>query len=107
MSPSRRLVVAVGGIAAVTGCCSLSAHAEAPQGSTSFCLFELPADAGGRRRWINLGIVQYVEAEGQEVRIAYGGGNLGSGHEARIAVSGADAAGALVERMRAAAANCR
>lgn len=85
----------------------LSSRAESTAGSTAFCLFELPPDREGRRRWINLGIVQYVEAEAQELRIAYGGGNLGSGHEARIAVAGVDDALALIERMRAAAARCR
>ena len=55
-------------------------------GSTAFCLFPVPAD-GGIQRWINLGIVQYVEARNDDVRIYYGGGNLGSGHEARIPVT--------------------
>lgn len=105
--PSPHCLVVACCIAAGAGCWSAPAGADAARGSTAFCLFELPADAGDRRRWINLGIVQYVEADVQEVRIAYGGGNFGSGHEARVAVSGPAAAEALVERMRAAAADCR
>lgn len=105
--PSPHRLVVAGWLAVVAGCWNAPAGAEGPRGSTAFCLFELPADTGDRRRWVNLGIVQYVEADAQEVRIAYGGGNLGSGHEARITVSGSDAAAALVERMREAAADCR
>jgi hypothetical protein len=76
-------------------------------GSTSFCLYELPADEGGRRRWINLGIVQYVESGRDEVKIGYGGGRFGSGYEARIPVASAEEAVLQVERMRKAAAACR
>ncbi|MBL8459813.1 MAG: hypothetical protein JNM92_10665, partial [Zoogloea sp.] len=37
-------------------------------GSTAFCLFPVPAD-GGVQRWINLGIVQYVDVRTDEVRL--------------------------------------
>lgn len=92
-----------------------SAHAQAcckaeplpTGGSTSFCLYELPGGDNGKRRWINLGIVQYVEASPNEVRIAYGGGRFGSGYEARIPVAGAEEALGHIERMRKAAAACR
>jgi len=75
------------------------------QASTAFCLFELPAQ-GDFRTLINLGIVQYIELWPQEVRIYYGGGNLGSGHEARVSVSDADEGRAVIGRMRATAAQC-
>ena len=81
--------------------------AGAAAGSTAFCLFELPAEEAGRRRWINLGIVQYVEAARGEVKIAYGGGNLGAGHEARVPLGIGETAEAVLERMRRAAAACR
>jgi hypothetical protein len=55
-------------------------------GSASFCLFEVPDSGARARRLINLGIVQYVELTAEELRIAYGGGNLGAGYEVRIAV---------------------
>lgn len=75
------------------------------QGSTAFCLFPVPTDEGARR-WINLGIVQYVEARQNDVRIYYGGGNLGSGHEARIPVKSREEADALLARLRRSAALC-
>ncbi|MCK6393223.1 hypothetical protein [Zoogloea sp.] len=74
-------------------------------GSTAFCLFPVPAD-GGVQRWINLGIVQYVEARNDDVRIYYGGGNLGSGHEARIPVKSREEAEAVLARLRRSAALC-
>ncbi len=74
-------------------------------GSTAFCLFPVPAE-GGLQRWINLGIVQYVEARPDDVRIYYGGGNLGSGHEARIPVKSREEADAVLARLRRSAALC-
>ena len=76
-------------------------------GSTAFCLYEVPLDESGKRRWINLGIVQYVETTQTEVKIFYGAGSFGSGHEARIAVAGMEAALQVLEKMRRVAAACR
>jgi len=76
-------------------------------GSIAFCLFEVPLDETGKRRWINLGIVQYIDATQTELRIFYGAGSLGSGHEARIAVSNMEAALQILEKMRRVAAACR
>ena len=76
-------------------------------GSIAFCLFEVPLDETGKRRWINLGIVQYVEATQTEVRIFYGAGSLGSGHEARVAVANMEAALLVLEKMRRVATACR
>ncbi|WP_079435258.1 hypothetical protein [Zoogloea sp. LCSB751] len=73
--------------------------------SAGFCLFPLPSDSGVQR-WINLGIVQYVDVRPDEVRIYFGGGNLGSGHEARIPAKGREEADALLARLRRAAAAC-
>lgn len=77
----------------------------ADAGSTAFCLFPLPTD-GGTPRFINLGIVQYVDVRTDEVRIYFGGGNLGSGHEARLPAKGRDEAEAILARLRNAAARC-
>lgn len=74
-------------------------------GSSAFCLFPLPSDSGVQR-WINLGIVQYVDVRPDEVRIYFGGGNLGSGHEARIPAKGREEADALLARLRHAGAVC-
>lgn len=76
-------------------------------GSTAFCLYEIPVDETGKRRWINLGIVQYVEATRTELKIFYGGGGLGSGHEGKIAVASMEEALAALEKMRRIAAACR
>lgn len=76
-------------------------------GSTAFCLYEIPADEAGKRRWINLGIVQYVEVTRSEVKISYGGGGLGSGHDARIPVASTEEAQVVLEKMRRVAAACR
>ncbi|KAB2963194.1 hypothetical protein [Zoogloea sp.] len=77
----------------------------ADAGSTAFCLFPLPAD-GGTQRLINLGIVQYVDVRADEVRIYFGGGNLGSGHEARLPARSRDEAEAILARLRSAATRC-
>lgn len=74
-------------------------------GSTAFCLFELPAD-GDRRILLNLGIVQYVELRATELRIYYGGGNFGGGHEVRVPLANKDEGIVFVKRMQVAAASC-
>jgi hypothetical protein len=74
-------------------------------GSASFCLFALPADNGGQR-FINLGIVQYVDVHADSVQIGYGGGNFGSGHEAKIPVKSHDEAVAMVGKLRQTAEDC-
>ena len=76
-------------------------------GSIAFCLYEIPLDETGKRRWINLGIVQYVEATRTELKISYGGGGLGSGHDVKIAVAGMEDAAVILEKMRRVAAACR
>lgn len=73
--------------------------------STSFCLFEVAPQAD-RRTFLNLSIVQYIELRADEIRIYYGGGNLGSGHEFRLPVRSNEEAQAYLQRMQAAAANC-
>lgn len=76
-------------------------------GSTAFCLYEVPLDETGKRRWINLGIVQYVETTRTEVKIAYGAGSFGAGHEAKIPVASMEEALTVLEKMRRVATACR
>jgi len=76
-----------------------------PAGSTAFCPFALPGE-NGTQRSINLGIVQYIDLRADEVKIAFGGGNLGSGHEARIPVKSRDEAELVLARLRQTAARC-
>jgi len=75
-------------------------------GTTGFCLFELPA-TGDRRHWINLAHVQSIELQTTELRITYGGGNLGSGHEARLPIRSKDDAATLLKRLVDTARACR
>lgn len=95
--PQRLLAVALALGAPLTGA--------SEAGSTAFCLFPLPAD-GGTQRFINLGIVQYVDVRADEVRIYFGGGNLGSGHEARVPAKSRDEADAILARLRSTASRC-
>ncbi|MCF8178830.1 MAG: hypothetical protein K9J74_10015 [Sulfuritalea sp.] len=76
-------------------------------GSTAFCLYEIPVDDDGKRRWINIGIVQYVEMTDTELKIFYGGGAFGAGHEARFQIKSSAEALLILEKMRAVAAACR
>ncbi len=77
------------------------------QGSPAFCLFELPADDNGKRKWINLGIVQYIDLGRNDLRIYYGGGNFGGGYEEKIPVASAADGLLQLDRMRQMAAACR
>ena len=79
----------------------------AAKGSVAFCLYELPPDRDGKHRWVNLGLVQYLEFTRNELRIYYGGGGFGSGHEARLPVSNPAHLDEMLEKLRQAAANCR
>ncbi|MCF8199846.1 MAG: hypothetical protein K9J42_13865 [Sulfuritalea sp.] len=76
-------------------------------GSTAFCLYEVPVDDDGKRRWINLGIVQYVELTDTKLTIYYGGGAFGAGHETRYTIENPAQALAILQKMRAVASACR
>jgi hypothetical protein len=104
----RRVVIPLLGAAAfvLAGTRTASAQPVIP-GSTAFCLYEIPGDEAGKRRWINLGIVQFVEATRTEVKISYGGGSFGAGHEAKIPISSAEEVAAVLEKIRRVAAACR
>ena len=104
MSARRLYIVCT--LLALSGGSAARAQPVTP-GSTAFCPYEVPADEAGKRRWINLGIVQYVEATRSELKIAYGAGSFGSGHEARIPVTSVEEALAVLEKMRKVAAACR
>ncbi|GAA5173614.1 hypothetical protein GCM10025771_01310 [Niveibacterium umoris] len=82
-----------------------TAASSGPNGSTAFCLFALPAE-NGVQRWINLGIVQYVETRADSVQITFGGGNFGSGYDAKIPVKSPDEARAVLTRLRQTAEDC-
>ncbi len=116
----RRTALALG-IAAFV--CTISARAQAADvaptradktgasgraaGSITFCLFELPGSSSETRRLINLVGVQYVELSSDQLRIFYGGGNMGGGYEARIALKRREDGQDLIARMQKAAQECK
>ena len=79
----------------------------AETGGTALCLFEVPEVETGKRKLINLAIVQHVELTRDEFKIVYGGGALGSGYEVRIPLTRPDEGRDYLERMRKTAAQCR
>ena len=105
MKPARWLLILCAALALTGWRAALAAPVLA--GSTAFCLYEIPVDETGRRRWINLAIVQYAEATRAELKIAYGGGAFGSGHEAKIPVASMEEALVILEKLRQVAAACR
>jgi len=107
MSLNRSRLLGIIGAALALGGFRAACAEPVSAGSTAYCLYEVPADDPGKRRWINLAIVQYVEATRTEVKIYFGGGSFGSGHEARIPISNMEEAAATMEKLRKAAAACR
>jgi hypothetical protein len=100
------LVLPLAGILLLATEAPLCAPTEPPAvGSPAFCLFEIPPN-GERRQWVNLAHIQYIEQRTDEVRAYFGGGNLGSGHEARIPAKTPEEVAAVLQRMRAEAARC-
>ncbi|STR46023.1 hypothetical protein [Iodobacter fluviatilis] len=49
-----------------------------------FCPWPVPGSE--TKRFINLTVVQTIEITDEELRIAFGGGNLGSGHEIKLSI---------------------
>ena len=84
-----------------------AARAMAGEAGGPLCLFEIPDQGQGKRKLINLTIVQYVEITRDELRIYYGGGSFGSGHEERIPLAKPDDAKLWLERMRKTSADCK
>jgi hypothetical protein len=81
-------------------------HSMAADGGGGFCLFELPDDGSGKLRFVNLTIVQFVELGKEELKIVYGGGALGSGYEAKVALKDPEEGKAIIDRMRKTAGAC-
>lgn len=106
--PLKTHPIAVGAVLMATLSLATGVRGEeiANGGSTGFCLFEIPP-VNDRRQWVNLAHVQYIELRSDELRLYFGGGNFGSGHEARLPVRGKDDAAAQVKRLQDAARACR
>ncbi|MBL8477887.1 MAG: hypothetical protein JNK59_01155 [Sterolibacteriaceae bacterium] len=75
-------------------------------GFTAFCVHEVPIDETGKRRWINLGIIQFVEPTRCEPKISCVGGAFGSGREAMIPVNSMVEALVVIEKLHRVAAAC-
>lgn len=76
-----------------------------PSWAASFCPWKVPGEAR-TERYINLTVVQYVEVGDESVRIAFGGGNLGSGHDVVLLVKNRDEGRQLLANLEAAARRC-
>jgi len=78
-----------------------------PTLASAFCPFELPPSGeSNNRRLVNLNIVQYVELSKDELLLTYGGGNLGDGHRARIALKNPEEGVEMIQRMKQTASEC-
>ena len=73
-------------------------EAQGKSGSTGFCLYDLPGEGKGKRRSINLAIVQCVKTRRDKPE-SFGGGNLGSAYDAVIPASSPDEASARLQKM--------
>jgi hypothetical protein len=103
---AARFIALACAASAVAGAAMAQPDASGSAGSAAFCLFPVPTEDSARQRWVNLGIVQYVETSQNELRIVFGGGNFGAGHEIRIACSGPEEVRTQLDRMRQAATAC-
>lgn len=102
----RRGKILVGTLLLLAAAAAPCAPIELPSvGSATFCLFEIPPN-GERRQWVNLAHIQYIEQRNDEIRAYFGGGNLGSGHEARIPAKTQGEVAAVLQKMRTEAARC-
>ncbi|XZG69447.1 hypothetical protein ACTSKR_12400 [Chitinibacteraceae bacterium HSL-7] len=86
----------------VTGVLVCATHAAM---AAPFCPWLVPGD-GKSERYVNLTVVQYIDVGDDAVRIAFGGGNLGSGHELNLPVKSRAEAHALLEKMQQASRQC-
>ncbi len=77
----------------------------APAWSAPFCPWKIPGETK-TERYINLTVVQYIEIGDESVRIAFGGGNLGSGHDVVMPVKNREEGRAVVSALEAAAKRC-
>jgi hypothetical protein len=73
--------------------------------ATPFCAWKIPQDTKPER-WINLTVVQFIDVGDEEVRISFGGGNLGSGHDIRIPTKNREESVKLLKSMQDFAKQC-
>jgi hypothetical protein len=69
-----------------------------------FCPWPVPNSE--TKRFINLTVVQIVDINDEELRIAFGGGNLGNGHEIKLAIKTRAEGLKILQEMSEAARRC-
>ncbi|WP_028452691.1 hypothetical protein [Chitinilyticum aquatile] len=78
----------------------------APLQAATFCLYPLPPAEGKPSRMLNLTVVQFVELADRELKISFGGGNLGSGHEVLIPLKNRAEGQRMLDEMAAQSRQC-
>ncbi|WP_293932812.1 hypothetical protein [Iodobacter sp.] len=69
-----------------------------------FCPWPVPGSDG--KRFINLTVVQTIDISDEEIKVAFGGGNLGSGHEIKTAIKNRAEGQKILQEMSDAARRC-
>ncbi|AMC35732.1 hypothetical protein [Janthinobacterium sp. B9-8] len=69
-----------------------------------FCLWPVPGSE--TKRFINLTVVQTIDISHEELRIAFDGGNLGSGHEIKLAIKNQAEGLKILQEMHETARRC-
>lgn len=77
----------------------------APGLAATFCPWKTPGEAK-TERFINLTVVQFIDIGDEDVKIAFGGGNLGSGYDVKIATKSREDGFKILKAMQEAARQC-
>lgn len=73
--------------------------------AATFCPWKIPNEAK-TERFVNLTVVQFVDLSDEDVKIAFGGGNLGSGYDIRIPTKNRDEGSKIIKSMQETAKQC-
>ena len=73
--------------------------------AATFCPWKAPAEVKPER-FINLTVVQYVDLSDEEIRISFGGGNLGGGYEVKVATKNREDGMKILKSMQEASKQC-
>jgi hypothetical protein len=77
----------------------------APSFAATFCPWKTPSEAK-TERFINLTVVQFIDIGDEDVKIAFGGGNLGSGYDVKIPTKSREDGFKILKAMQDAAKQC-
>ncbi|QBC44169.1 hypothetical protein C1H71_11925 [Iodobacter fluviatilis] len=72
--------------------------------ASPFCPWPVPGSDS--KRFINLTVVQTIDINDEEIKVAFGGGNLGSGHEIKTAIKNRAEGQKILQEMSEAARRC-